>query len=293
MYHNRSPRIVPSAAVPPTAGGPRPLVERPNPALDTRVARDEQQRKAATTITPATPQGSPEARRPPITLVCVSDTHGLYAEPGLLKVPAGDMILFPGDVEVGTAAEGAAFSRWLEGLPVRGPRVLTWGNMDTGTPGQKDLVPAATVVVDAIVEVNGYRIFASPWTPRFAGAYQLDQDEEGLFARWSALLPPDSDVDIILTHGPPHGIADGARGRHRGDPGLLRAVQALRKPPLLWVCGHIHEQYGLHRVPHPAAPGGSFPLLNSAVYYARKPEHAATAQPRALRLPQVELLPLE
>ncbi len=44
------------------------------------------------------------------------------------------MLLFPGDVAVGTAAEGLAFSSWLEKLPVPGPKVLTWGNMDTATP---------------------------------------------------------------------------------------------------------------------------------------------------------------
>mgnify|MGYP001807135271 CR=1 FL=1 len=39
------------------------------------------------------------------------------------------MLLFPGDVEVGSVAEGRAFSHWLQGLPIKGPRVITWGNM--------------------------------------------------------------------------------------------------------------------------------------------------------------------
>ncbi|EFJ45489.1 hypothetical protein VOLCADRAFT_118349 [Volvox carteri f. nagariensis] len=163
----------------------------------------------ATAPSPST--APPTARRPRLTAVCISDTHGLYQEPGLIRVPRGDMLLFPGDVEVGTAAEGLSFSRWLAGLPVEGPRVLTWGNMDTGTP--------------ASLPQMGYRIFASPFTPRFAGAYQLDLDREASFAYWSALLPPNADVDIILTHGPPYGIADKTGGRHRGDVGLLRAVQ--------------------------------------------------------------------
>ncbi|KAG2439313.1 hypothetical protein HXX76_004672 [Chlamydomonas incerta] len=201
------------------------------------------------------------------------------------------MLLFPGDVEVGSAAEGQAFSRWLQSLPITGPRVVTWGNMDTGTRGRDAaaLVPGATVIVDTIQEVNGYRIFGSPWTPRFAGAYQLDLDEAESVAFWSRLLPPNSDVDIVLTHGPPRGIADAARGVSRGDIGLLKAVQALEKPPLLWVCGHIHEQYGEHRVPHPRAPGGIL-LVNSAVYYATKPEHAAKVQPRVVALPEVKVV---
>ncbi|GIL46758.1 hypothetical protein Vafri_3666 [Volvox africanus] len=82
------------------------------------------------------PSAPPTARHPPLTAVCVSDTHGLFLDPNLIKVPEGDMLLFPGDVEVGNAAEGRAFSHWLAGLPVRGPKVLTWGNMDTATPGE-------------------------------------------------------------------------------------------------------------------------------------------------------------
>ncbi|GLC37847.1 hypothetical protein PLESTB_001482600 [Pleodorina starrii] len=243
-------------------------------------------------VAAALPAAFPKVgRRPSLTVVCVSDTHSLYLEEGLIKVPEGDMLLFPGDVEVGTAAEGLAFSHWLAGLPVRGPRVLTWGNMDTATPGLTDPVPGATIIVNAIVEVNGYRIFASPWTPRFAGAYQLDMGPDASYEYWSKLLPSNADVDIVLTHGPPYGIADKTNGRHRGDMGLLRAVQALQKPPLLWVCGHIHEQYGIHRVPHARAPGGHILLVNSAVFYAQRPGHARTAQPRAVRLPQVEILP--
>eukprot|EP00198_Chlamydomonas_reinhardtii_P007556 XP_001696893.1 predicted protein [Chlamydomonas reinhardtii] len=181
------------------------------------------------------------------------------------------MLLFPGDVEVGSVAEGRAFSHWLQGLPIKGPRVITWGNMGRNAA---ELVPGATVIVDAIQEVNGW----------------LELDEAESVAFWSRLLPPSSDVDIILTHGPPRGIADTARGVSRGDIGLLKAVQALEKPPLLWVCGHIHEQYGEHRVPHPRAPGGSILLINSAAYYVQKPEHAAKVQPRVVALPEVKVV---
>ena len=71
----------------------------------------------------------------------------------------------------------------------------------------------------------------------------------------------------------------------------LHGLQALEKPPLLWVCGHIHEQYGEHRVPHPRAPSGNILLINSAVYYVQQPEHAVNAQPRAVRLPEAALVP--
>ncbi len=58
-----------------------------------------------------------------------------------------------------------------------------------------------------------------------------DTDEGALTERWARVLPPDSDVDIVLTHGPPYGIADKARGINRGDIGLLSAVQVGRAGP--------------------------------------------------------------
>lgn len=78
-------------------------------------------------------------------------------------------------------------------------------------------------------------------------------DEAAAQAHWAQVLPPGAHVDIILTHGPPHGYGDlHGGGLHVGDRALLAAVQGLVRPPLLWLCGHIHAAYGTrHWVPHP------------------------------------------
>lgn len=53
------------------------------------------------------------------------------------------------------------------------------------------------------------------------------------------------------------------------------------------MCGHIHEGYGEHRVPHARAPGGSILLVNSAVYYVSKGgRDEVEAQPRVVQLPE-------
>ena len=66
--------------------------------------------------------------------------------------------------------------------------------------------------------------------------------------------------------------------------------QALKRPPLLWVTGHIHEAYGTYRVPHPAVPDGIL-LVGAANFYITKPQHADSAQPRAVQLPEGVVLP--
>jgi hypothetical protein len=60
----------------------------------------------------------------------------------------------------------------------------------------------------------------SPWTPAFYGQWQLAGEEAGR-RHWARLLPPDAQVDILITHGPPFGHGDTTRGRHVGDKALL------------------------------------------------------------------------
>lgn len=240
-------------------------------------------------LTAAGAKSATHQQLPSITVACVSDLHNLFTKAELrIEVPPGDLLLYAGDVEYTNPTDGLLFGAWLARQPHK-HKVVTFGNMDSFGPKQDPpTIPGAIVAVDRIVEVAGYRILGSPWTPKYFGAYQLLDDAHAK-AHWARLLPPDAHVDIILTHGPPYGFADSARGKHAGDRALLAAVQALKRPPLLWVTGHIHEAYGTYRVPHPAVPGGVL-LVGAANFYLSRPEHARTAQPRAVRLPEAELL---
>ena len=61
-----------------------------------------------------------------------------------------------------------------------------------------------------------------------------------------------------------------------------QAVQGLHRPPMLWVCGHIHESVGEHRVPHPRAEGGSILLINAATNNLKNGDERAA--PRSVQL---------
>ena len=54
------------------------------------------------------------------------------------------------------------------------------------------------------------------------------------------------DIDILITHGPPHGILDKTyRNENVGSKSLRRIMG--RVTPKLWVFGHIHEAYGEYK----------------------------------------------
>ena len=93
------------------------------------------------------------------------------------------MLLFAGDAGLESDADAQKFNAWLAGLP-HPVKVVTFGNMDAwaaqrGAAARRKALPAAThVLVDEFADVAGYRIFASPFTPKFFGAFQLSDAED-------------------------------------------------------------------------------------------------------------------
>lgn len=186
-------------------------------------------------------------------LVCLADTHNRHAA---LEVPEGDVLLHAGDATGrGTPEEIEAFNAWLGTLPHR-EKIVIAGNHDflfqNEPTAARALLTHATYLEDSGVAVGGLRIWGSPWQPWFFDwAFNLKRGA-ALKARWD-LIP--SDTDVLVTHGPPHGILDQVDGiiartagiatepgRHVGCEELLKAVRALR--PRVHVFGHIHEAYG-------------------------------------------------
>jgi Icc-related predicted phosphoesterase len=97
--------------------------------------------------------------------------------------------------------------------------------------------------VDSGVEVEGIKIWGSPVTPLYGGAFGKSRAEDRK-KHW-AQIP--EDTDILITHGPPFAILDHGLSseRREGCPQLLEAVfQAM---PRLHVFGHIHTGYGTLR----------------------------------------------
>jgi len=96
---------------------------------------------------------------------------------------------------------------------------------------------------DELVEVEGLKVFGSPWSTYFMdwafGVREREYEEV-----WGRI--PEG-LDILITHGPPLRILDSAPNKfHLGDPGLLKVVQ--ERAPRLHVFGHIHHSHGTAQI---------------------------------------------
>ncbi len=189
-------------------------------------------------------------------IVCLSDTHNLHRQ---VEVPDADVLVHAGDLTLGgSAAEVSAFAEWFKGLP-HPHKVVIAGNHDWLFEREPDqarrLLGDVSYLQDEGLEIEGLRFWGSPWQPWFLSwAFNLPRGQ-ALREKW-AQIP--GDTDVLITHGPPHGLHDRVgkafprvvsavmgHGEHAGCRDLLEAVT--RIAPRLHVFGHIHEGYGSTR----------------------------------------------
>jgi predicted phosphodiesterase len=175
-------------------------------------------------------------------IVCISDTHMLHDQ---VSVPPGDVLIHAGDFSnQGALSDVEKFNAWLGALPHR-HKIVIAGNHDFcfewNAQEAQDLLSSCVYLQDSGIEVEGFKIWGSPWQPRFFDwAFNLDRGEP-LREKWS-LIPPDT--DILITHGPARGHGDRTvTGEDVGCEDLLDRLRQLE--PLLHVFGHIHEGYGV------------------------------------------------
>jgi predicted phosphodiesterase len=175
-----------------------------------------------------------------VRIVCLSDTHGLHRQ---LAVPAGDVLIHAGDfTRHGTIEEVRDLNAWLGALP-HPQRLVIAGNHDRICVEAPEIIPAllshAHYLCDTAVTIAGLVCFGSPWTA--SPGWAFGRSPLALDDHWRTLP---TEIDVLITHGPPQGLCDQDRtGASCGDASLAAALQRIR--PRLHVCGHIHEAYGV------------------------------------------------
>ena len=182
-------------------------------------------------------------------IVAIADLH--ENEP---QIPPCDILLIGGDILMGKdATEQQWYLRdivgpWMLEQMLGGVKHIVGcaGNHDFIFQKRPDLVPALpwTYLEDKWVEINGLKIWGSPWQlPFYDWAFNLPEEE--LEKKW-AYIP--KDIDILLTHSPPFGYGDKVGKENTGSKSLLAKVEKVK--PKLHVFGHIHVGHGITRNEH-------------------------------------------
>ncbi len=187
-----------------------------------------------------------EEGAPAIRIVLIADTHKLHRE---LELPPGDILIHAGDFTFWgkQRSELRDFDDWLGELP-HPFKVVVPGNHEFVLEDSRlrDEITNAELLIDQGIEIAGMKIWGSPVTPLYGGAFGMSRPEDRK-RHWAQV--PDG-IDILITHGPPLDILDAAPGTqgHQGDPELLDAVQRIR--PRVHAFGHIHGAYGFTVIEH-------------------------------------------
>lgn len=220
-------------------------------------------------------------KRGTIRFVVISDTHN--RSDIQTHIPSGDVLLHCGDLTLRSfKKEYIEFNKWIGSLP-HPYKIVIAGNHDRtleirplnsffatiGAADKKELLDEFTnftYIEDESINVHGYTIYGSPWTPVHLGGFQK-QRGASIHAYWKKIP---TNTDILLTHGPPAGIGDlTRRGDNAGCVNLLHEIQT-RVKPLYHGFGHIHEGNGVYT-------DGATTFINAALcdlsYKAKQPAY--------------------
>lgn len=202
-------------------------------------------------------------------IVAISDTHHRYRADNEyykeLKIAEGDVLVHAGDATMqGSVKEITAFNDWL-GRQSHKHKIVVPGNHDLMFESDPtfavSLMTNAKVLMDAGVEVDGVKIWGSPWQPWFYDwAFNLPRGKK-LAEKW-ALIP--EGTDLLITHGPPMGFGDRVpprdwsvskdwdpnrdRSERVGCVDLADRIKAIK--PKWHVFGHIHCDPGVFKDEH-------------------------------------------
>lgn len=179
-----------------------------------------------------------------------SDWHG-YIPP---EIPDCDLVLFAGDMGIGETFSHdpevlvVDWNNWMVDQP---PMVAVAGNHDFENQVKIMRFLPWQYLEDEMVEVEGLKIWGSPWSNPFGYGWAFNMEEEDQVELFKQI--PD-DVDIIISHGPPKGLRDTVSyfdglawvNKGVGSDALRQRMEQLENLKLV-ACGHIHPQYGLQK----------------------------------------------
>ncbi len=219
----------------------------------------------------------PTAGMPPITVVCISDTHSQYP-----SIPNGDLLIHAGDLtNSGSRSDIQKTINWLNTLPHL-HKVVVAGNHDnwldpTSSARKSDPeehIDWGTVIYLEYRRVElefaggrSLKVYGAPGIPYIGNGHAFQYNHK--FGENPFLNMPEG-IDILITHTPPATHLDNQLGC------FALLTELWRVKPILHVFGHCHSGYGTSRVYFDAAQH----LLDALkLSDAKTPQDALEASP--------------
>jgi Icc-related predicted phosphoesterase len=213
-------------------------------------------------------------------ITVISDTHTKHHQL-TNDLIGGDLIIHAGDISsMGYFEEIKDFCNWYESLNQYDNSVFIAGNHDWGFQDNKVQISSLVDSYEWITYLEDSKltfvnkeatemcsIWGTPWQPEFHNwAFNLPRNGWELQEKWMRIP---SDIDILVTHGPPFGILDvSSYGNvNAGCELLLEAVKV--KKPKIHIFGHIHSGFGYQYVDGTHYINAS--MLDERYKYSRKP----------------------
>lgn len=176
-------------------------------------------------------------------IVAISDTHGHESK---LALPLGDILIHSGDFTAcDSLQENIAFLKWFESQPHK-HRVVIAGNhnfIPERDPALwaslvSEYAPSCHYLQDSGVELDGWKIWGSPITPYFYNwSFNRHRGPE-IQAHWDKIP---NNTEILISHGPPHGILDLVMdGSRQGCKDLKKTIENRLKSLQMHCYGHLH-----------------------------------------------------
>jgi len=186
-------------------------------------------------------------------IIVISDTHNRIIKE---EIPDGDMLIHCGDVSIwGTEKELDYHLSTMNNLSHK-YKIWIAGNHDRLIESNNELKTKYKNLIyleDSLVEIEGLKIYGTPWTSIFRNwSFMLSEEEqEKMFSK----IPK---CDILISHGPPRYILDvNDRNQPCGSSALRKKVFEIK--PKFHLFGHIHESYGIIDYPE-------ITFVNASIY---------------------------
>lgn len=183
-------------------------------------------------------------------VLTLSDTCGYHNDMPVYENI--DLLIYAGnctnyhDLNV-NQAEFASFFKWLYKYNAK-YKVIIAGNHDAWARNPSNLEKLKDYGIIYLehnsVEIEGLKIFGSPYTPVYYNWFFMRNKDE-LKALWKKIP---NDTDIVITHGPPKGILDLVYNKEDcltqvGDEDLLNKVLEIQ--PKYHIFGNIHNHLSI------------------------------------------------